>query len=100
MGRSIRNPGLRSSAQIEIVWCPQDGPQKALVDCPFAEVFFGGSRGGGKTDGMLGKWALKDARYGAAFSAMMFRRTAVSSAPSTPLAQSSSDHAARSGRLR
>ncbi|MBV8961682.1 MAG: hypothetical protein JOY97_01155, partial [Hyphomicrobiales bacterium] len=42
-------------------------------------MFFGGSRGGGKTDGMLGKWALKEARYGTAFSAMMFRRTAVSS---------------------
>lgn len=31
-----------------IVWAPQPGPQKALVDCPFMEVLFGGSRGGGK----------------------------------------------------
>ena len=62
----------------EWTWRPQPGPQKALVDCSFSEVFFGGARGGGKTDGVLGKWALKERRYGAAFSAIMFRRTTVS----------------------
>ena len=61
------------------VWSPQAGPQKALVDCPLAEVFFGGARGGGKTDGVLGKWAIKERRYGPHFNAMMFRRTTVSS---------------------
>jgi len=61
------------------VWRPQFGPQKALVDCPLSEVFFGGARGGGKTDGVLGKWALKEKRYGRAFNAIMFRRTTVSS---------------------
>jgi hypothetical protein len=43
-------------------WRPQAGPQKALVDCPLKEIFFGGTRGGGKTDGVLGKWALKEVR--------------------------------------
>lgn len=62
-----------------IVWRPQSKPQKALVDCPLPEVFFGGARGGGKTDGVLGKWALKEKRYGAKFNAIMFRRTTVSS---------------------
>jgi hypothetical protein len=61
------------------VWRPQAGPQKALVDCPLPEVFFGGARGGGKTDGVLGKWAIKEKRYGSAFNAIMFRRTTVSS---------------------
>ena len=42
-------------------------------------MFFGGARGGGKTDGVLGKWALKERRYGAGFNAMMFRRTMVAS---------------------
>jgi len=63
----------------DIVWRPQPGPQKALIDCPLPEIFFGGARGGGKTDGVLGKWALKEQRYGAAFNAVMFRRTTVSS---------------------
>jgi hypothetical protein len=59
-------------------WSPQPGPQDDLCCCPFPEVFFGGARGGGKTDGVLGKWALKEKRYGAAFNAIMFRRTSVS----------------------
>src|SRR5882762_11930589 len=59
-------------------WSPQEGPQDDLCCCPFPEVFFGGARGGGKTDGVLGKWALKERRYGAAFNAIMFRRTSVS----------------------
>ena len=60
-----------------LIWAPQPGPQTALIDCPLAEVFYGGARGGGKTDGLLGKWALKEGRYGAAFNAIMFRRTTV-----------------------
>jgi hypothetical protein len=59
-------------------WSPQPGPQDDLCCCPFPEVFFGGARGGGKTDGVLGKWALKEKRYGAAFNAIMFRRTTTS----------------------
>jgi hypothetical protein len=47
-------------------WRPQAGPQKALVECPLKEIFFGGTRGGGKTDGVLGKWALKEEQYGSA----------------------------------
>ncbi|MEN3931402.1 phage terminase large subunit [Microvirga sp. W0021] len=65
--------------QNSYIWRPQSGPQKALVDCPYPEIFFGGARGGGKTDGVLGKWALKERLYGADFNAVMFRRTTVSS---------------------
>ena len=35
---------------------------------------FGGARGGGKTDGVLGKYALKEMRYGHGFNAVFFRR--------------------------
>ncbi|MDR3487081.1 MAG: terminase [Bradyrhizobium sp.] len=66
------------SLDVVMVWQPQPGPQKALVDCNAPEVFFGGARGGGKTDGVLGKWALKERRYGKAFNAVGFRRTSVS----------------------
>jgi len=59
-------------------WRPQAGPQQALVRCPVKEIFFGGTRGGGKTDGVLGKWALKERRYGSAFNAIMLRKTTVS----------------------
>lgn len=66
------------SLNTEYVWRPQAGPQKALVDCQVSEVFFGGARGGGKTDGVLGKWALKAKRYGQHFNAKGFRKTGVS----------------------
>jgi hypothetical protein len=36
-------------------------------------VLFGGARGGGKTDGVLGKWAIKSDRYGRHFNAVFFR---------------------------
>lgn len=38
----------------------------------------GGARGGGKTDGVLGKWAIKENQYGPAFNALGVRPTAVS----------------------
>lgn len=61
-----------------MLWAPQAGPQTALVHCPLPEIFFGGARGGGKTDGVLGKWAIKERRHGEHFNAVMFRRTTVS----------------------
>ncbi len=62
------------SSNTQIVWRPQKGPQKSLIDCPLPEIFYGGARGGGKTDGVLGKYALKARRYGKYFNAMFFRR--------------------------
>lgn len=55
-------------------WAPQPGPQHALVQCPLPEILFGGARGGGKTDGILGKFGIKERRYGAKFNAAFFRR--------------------------
>jgi len=60
------------------LWSPQPGPQDDYCCCPCPEVFLGGARGGGKTDGVLGKWAIKERRYGQHFNAIMFRRTSVS----------------------
>lgn len=57
-----------------IAWTPQTGPQKALIDAPFPEIFYGGARGGGKTDGVLGKYLLKERRYGENFNAIFFRK--------------------------
>jgi hypothetical protein len=56
-----------------IIWRPQKGPQKSLIDCPVYEIFYGGARGGGKTDGVLGKMALKADRLGPKFNCVFFR---------------------------
>lgn len=60
-----------------VVWRPQKGPQRALLSCPVEEVFFGGARGGGKTDGMLGEWACHAGRYGKDAIGVFFRRELV-----------------------
>ena len=56
-----------------LVWAPQPGQQHKLVTCPYMEILFGGARGGGKTDGVLGKWAVKAQRYGVGFNGVFFR---------------------------
>lgn len=60
-----------------VVWEPQPGPQTALVTCPVFEVFYGGARGGGKTDGMLGDWISHAGMYGSGANGIMLRRTRV-----------------------
>ena len=57
-----------------VVWAPQAGPQEALVACPITLVGYGGARGGGKTDGVLGKFAIKQEQLGADFNAIFFRK--------------------------
>jgi hypothetical protein len=58
---------------LNIVWWPQPGPQEDLIVCGLPEVFKGGARGGGKTDGVLAKWAVKSAQYGATFANGVWR---------------------------
>lgn len=63
-----------AEAQPTIAWEPQPGPQTALLECPCFEVFFGGARGGGKTDGVLGEFASHAALYGENAIGLMVRR--------------------------
>ena len=48
----------------EIIWQPQPGPQTALLECPVFEVFYGGARGGGKTESSIGDWLQHSSLYG------------------------------------
>jgi hypothetical protein len=58
-----------------VVWEPQPGPQSALITCPAWEVFFGGARGGGKTDAILGEFIGHAQQYGEGASGLVVRRT-------------------------
>jgi len=60
-----------------IAWEPQKGPQTAFVDCPIFECFFGGARGGGKTDAVLGEWAIHADDHRADAIGLMIRRTRI-----------------------
>jgi hypothetical protein len=48
----------------KVIWQPQPGPQTALLECPIFEVFYGGARGGGKTEGSIGDWLQHSSQYG------------------------------------
>jgi len=56
-------------------WKPHPGPQTALLACPVFEIFYGGARGGGKTDGMLGDFLEHADAYGKHAIGLMVRRT-------------------------
>jgi hypothetical protein len=59
----------------KVAWRPQAGPQLALLRCHIFEIFYGGARGGGKTDGMLGDFIKHSNQYGAFARGVFFRRT-------------------------
>lgn len=58
-----------------IIWRPQEGPQTLLLTCPISDLMYGGSRGGGKTDGFLGKFVSRWHQYGRYVSGIFVRRT-------------------------
>ena len=60
-----------------VLWSPQPGPQTLLVQCPIFEVFYGGARGGGKTDGSIGDWLIHAEAYGEAAVGLFVRRKLV-----------------------
>ena len=59
----------------EVLWTPQPGPQTTFVTCPFEEVLYGGSAGGGKTDALLGDFSSGIEQYGSAWHGLIARRS-------------------------
>lgn len=58
----------------QVIWSPQAGPQSDFISCPVFEVCFGGSRGGGKTEGSLGDWLDHASTYGEHAIGIFIRR--------------------------
>lgn len=68
-------PSERLSQQLKL-WQPQEGPQLAAIDADWCdELFFGGERGGGKSDFQLGFQEDGAFRYGTNWRGIMFRKT-------------------------
>lgn len=59
----------------QVAWGPQPGKQTAAVECPVNELFYGGARGGGKTDFLLGDFLIHQGKYGKHAHGIIFRRT-------------------------
>lgn len=60
---------------INLVWRPQRGPQSLLIACPADDILFGGARGGGKTDALLGDAGIYSQQHAPHFRGMLIRRT-------------------------
>lgn len=57
------------------IWQPQPGPQSLAIAAHFVhELMFGGARGGGKSDFLLGDYA-QDIDIGAAWRGILFRKS-------------------------
>lgn len=68
---------MSAAAEQTIIWQPQPGPQMALLECPVFEVFYGGARGGGKTESSIGDWLQHSQTYGENAIGIFFRRKLV-----------------------
>lgn len=58
----------------KFVWIPQPRQAQAL-GCPAFEVFFGGAKGGGKSDFLLGDYLQNTQTWGSAWRGVIFRRS-------------------------
>lgn len=63
--------------EVAIIWQPQKGTQEALIACPVFEVFFGGARGGGKTESSIGDWLAHSSTYGESAIGLFVRKSFV-----------------------
>ena len=59
-----------------VVWSPQPGSQEEFLSCPLFEALYHGTRGPGKTDGLLMDFAQHVGQgHGAAWRGVLFRQT-------------------------
>jgi hypothetical protein len=63
------------------------GPQHRFIKSEIFEVVYGGARGGGKTDGVLGDFAFHAQRHGANAKGLLVRRKRVALEPTVARAQ-------------
>lgn len=57
-----------------VVWQPQPGAQTRLITCPCDEILYGGAKGGGKSDAILGMWLKHMGRNPVHARGVIFRK--------------------------
>lgn len=55
-------------------WAPQPGPQLFAVTCPVDEILYGGVRGAGKTDAIIGRQLAGAEEWGQKWAGLIVRR--------------------------
>lgn len=67
---------MQNDRNSQVAWRPQQGPQlEAIMATWCEELFFGGARGGGKSDYLLGDYAQDIDNYGENWKGIIFRKT-------------------------
>ena len=75
-GRQRAGESEGESSKTNAAWIPQRGPQlHALYATRVHVLLFGGARGGGKSDYLLGDYYQDVYQYGRNWQGIMFRRT-------------------------
>lgn len=59
----------------EVLWQPQEGKQTAFILCPVEDILYGGARGPGKSEGLIGKWMIHADQFGKYAHGLLVRRT-------------------------
>ena len=60
----------------KVIWSPYDGSQRTFMDCTLFEALYHGTRGPGKTDGLLMSFAQHVGKgFGPAWRGIIFRQT-------------------------
>jgi len=59
---------------VNIIWEPQIGPQAYASVCPLDIIFFGGTRGGGKSDAAIGRQINGALKYGSQWNGLILRK--------------------------
>lgn len=79
MGGEISTNGADSGddRRVTVLWRPENKMQVALLCCPVFEIFIGGARGGGKSDGCLGEWLAHAGRHPQDANGLWVRRQLV-----------------------
>jgi hypothetical protein len=58
--RGRKDGAMVAEPKVRVAWSPRGNPaQMRLLKCQVFEIFFGGARGGGKTDGVLGEFVRR-----------------------------------------
>lgn len=73
MGTTEQRPDGTEHDNRPIIWEPQRR-QASFISCPVDDVGFGGARGGGKSDAVIGDWISHEDTYGEHAIGMAFRR--------------------------
>lgn len=73
---STGQSGTTKPQNVSVVWQAQEGSQQAFLSCPVPEILYHGTRGPGKTDALLFKFAkYVGLGFGSWWRGILFRRT-------------------------